>query len=137
MQTKGTVAHYQGTELELFAEATNWKRYWSKSLAQYAVGTVIEVGAGIGSSSRYLCANARVDRCICLEPDPNFAAHLQNMVSTGILPEYCEIKCSILSALPSNVRVNAIFYIDVLNTSENDVQELALAATHLMPGGRW
>src|SRR5205809_196359 len=124
MEVRRTEINYQGTELELFADAINWKAYWSRSLSPYAVGTVIEVGAGIGSSTRYICAHTGVDRCICLEPDPNFAAHLSTMVSTGSLPSYCEITCSILSDLPSNVQANAIFYVDVLEHIENDVEEL-------------
>jgi phospholipid N-methyltransferase len=136
MEPKHTEKNYQGTELELFSDAINWKTYWSKSLRQYAAGTVIEVGAGIGSSTKYICAHSDVDRCICLEPDPNFAVHLSSLVSTGFLPNYCEIRCSVLSDLPKDVQADAIFYIDVLEHIENDVEEVAIAATHLMPGGR-
>jgi hypothetical protein len=136
MEVKRTEINYQGTELELFADALNWKTYWSKSLSRYAAGTVIEVGAGIGSSTRYICAHSGIDRCICLEPDPNFAVHLSNLVSTGSLPNYCEIRCSILADLPSNVQADAIFYVDVLEHIESDFEEVATAATHLMPGGR-
>lgn len=136
MKVKGTEINYQGTELGLFADAINWKTYWSKSLSRYATGTVIEVGAGIGSSTKYICANSRIGRCICLEPDPSFAGHLSNLVSTGSLPNYCEIICSTLSGLPSNVQADAIFYVDVLEHIENDVEEVATAAMHLLPGGR-
>src|SRR6516225_4988711 len=114
MNAGRTEINYQGAELELFADAINWKAYWSKTLKHYIAGTVIEVGAGIGGSSRYICAHSGVRRCICLEPDPNFAARLSNMVAAGLLPSYCEIRCNILSDLPSNVQANAIFYIDVL-----------------------
>jgi hypothetical protein len=136
MDVKRTEISYQGTELEVFAEALNWKAYWSNSLSQYATGTVIEVGAGIGASTKYICANSGVSRFICLEPDPNFAAHLSNMIATGSLPNYCEIICSTLSDLPLNVRANSIFYIDVLEHIERDTEEVAIAANHLMPGGR-
>jgi hypothetical protein len=136
MEAKRTEKNYQGTELELFADAINWKSYWSKSLKQYAAGTVIEVGAGIGSSTRYICANSDVDRCVCLEPDPNFAVHLSSLISTGFLPNYCEIRSGILSDIPKDVQADAIFYIDVLEHIENDVEEVAIAATHLVHGGR-
>src|SRR5258708_6686212 len=135
-EVKDTEISYQGTELELFADAVNWKTYWSKCLSQYAIGTVIEVGAGIGSSTRYICAQSGIDRCICLEPDPNFAVHLSNLVSTGRLPSYCEIRCGILSDLPSTVQADAIFYVDVLEHIDNDLEEVANAAMHLIPGGR-
>jgi len=136
MDVKRAEINYQGTELELFADAVNWKTYWSKTLQHYVAGTVIEVGAGIGGSTKYICAHPGVDHCICLEPDPNFAAHLSNMVVTGLLPNYCEIRCNILSDLPSNVQANAIFYTDVLEHIEKDEEEIAAAATHLTTGGR-
>src|SRR5262245_35821749 len=97
MDIRRTEINYRGTELQLFADATNWKTYWSKTLMRFAVGTLIEVGAGIGGSTEYICRHPGVDRCICLEPDPNFAAHLSDMVATGLLPSYCEIRCNILS----------------------------------------
>ena len=136
MEAKSTKINYQGTELPTFADAINWKTYWSKSLSRYATGTVIEVGAGIGSSTRYICSHFGIDRCICIEPDPSLAAQLSKLVSAGSLPNYCEIKCGILSDLGLNVKANAIFYIDVLEHIENDMEEVATAATHLMPGGR-
>jgi hypothetical protein len=136
MNAKRTEINYPGTELKLFADANNWKTYWSKSLSQYAAGTVIEVGAGIGSSTRYICAHSGIDRCICLEPDPHFAVQLSNMVSIGSLPSYCELRCGILSDLPSNIQADAIFYIDVLEHIENDVEEVATAASYLVVGGR-
>src|SRR6476660_6242279 len=110
MHRRDTEITYQGTELQLFAEANNWKAYWSSKLAPYAVGTVIEVGAGIGSSTTYLCREPHVCRWLCLEPDPNYAQHLAGMLQTGLLPPYCEISCCILSDLSCNVLADTIFY---------------------------
>jgi hypothetical protein len=135
MGGRRTEKNYQGTELELFAHAINWKTYWSQILKHHAVGTVIEVGAGIGGSTNYI-AHCGVGRYICVEPDPSLAAHLSTMVATGSLPNYCEIRCNLLSELPSDVQANAIFYIDVLEHIENDTEEIAIAAAHLMAGGR-
>ena len=45
---------YVGSELELFSEARNWKAYFSRVLAPYVRGQVLEVGGGIGSNTPYL-----------------------------------------------------------------------------------
>ena len=46
--------HYVGTELTLFAAATNWKAYVGRLLGRYIAGRVLEVGAGIGGNHRPL-----------------------------------------------------------------------------------
>ena len=46
---------YQGSELDLFQHAVNWKRYYAGRLQPYITGDVLEVGAGIGATSRFLC----------------------------------------------------------------------------------
>jgi hypothetical protein len=46
---------YQGSELDLFRHAVNWKRYYASRLQPYIKGDVLEVGAGIGATSRFLC----------------------------------------------------------------------------------
>ena len=38
---------YEGTELELFQAAANWKAYWSDKVAPYVRGAALEVGAGL------------------------------------------------------------------------------------------
>jgi len=37
---------YTGQELELFALATNWKRYVKAQIGKYLIGDVLEIGAG-------------------------------------------------------------------------------------------
>ena len=49
---------YAGGELMLFAQAQNWKRYWSSALRNYLQGDVLEAGAGIGANTVLL----RTDR---------------------------------------------------------------------------
>ena len=41
---------YIGQELEIFAQAVNWKRYFARYIAPYIRGDVLEVGAGIGAN---------------------------------------------------------------------------------------
>ena len=46
---------YVGTELDVFALAENWKRYYGSFLAPFLSGDVLEVGAGLGATTRALC----------------------------------------------------------------------------------
>ena len=59
---------YQGDELDAFAEAENWKRYWSGKLRPLIGDAVIEVGAGLGGSTRYLCEGAHSSWLCNLSP---------------------------------------------------------------------
>jgi SAM-dependent methyltransferase len=126
---------YQGSELELFEKAANWKRYWSSKVRPYIAGNVIEVGAGLGTSTEYLCERLEA-RWICLDPDTRFASHLANRISAGELPACCQARCGVLADLDPNDRVDTILYIDVLEHIDGDEAEMHLAATFLNPGGR-
>lgn len=126
---------YQGDELDAFAEAENWKRYWSAKLRPLIGDSVIEVGAGLGGSTRYLCTGAQ-SSWLCLDPDPTHAARLGQLVASGELPACCSASCGILADLPADLRADTILYVDVLEHIERDREELRLAAAHLKPGGR-
>ena len=126
---------YQGMELELFAEATKWKEYWANKLQPYIRGNVIEVGAGLGNSTKYLYKSNRAE-WLCLDPAPNFAEHLARRISAGDLPANCEARCGILADLLPEELADTILYIDVLEHIENDEDEMKTAALHLKPDGR-
>ena len=49
------MSEYQGKELELFEYAENWKRYFASHMKPYLKGSVLEVGAGIGGTTKVLC----------------------------------------------------------------------------------
>src|SRR6266566_1942810 len=70
---------YGGEELCLFAAAVNWKRYIRSVVQPYVVGDVLEVGAGIGGTTRVFC-DGRQRSWTCLEPDPELAATLERNV---------------------------------------------------------
>ena len=60
---------YKGCELELFEKAENWKAYYQSLIRDYLGQEVLEVGAGIGATTRALCGDKQ-SRWLCLEPDP-------------------------------------------------------------------
>jgi SAM-dependent methyltransferase len=125
---------YMGTELEVFAKATNWKNYVSKKLRPYITGSVIEVGAGLGSSTKYLCDRTHV-RWLCLDPDANHSSHLKSLIAAGKLPPCCEARCGVLADLDRSDVADTILYVDVLEHIQDDEAEMLIAAAHLAPGG--
>jgi SAM-dependent methyltransferase len=127
--------HYVGSELDLFAAATNWKAYWAHKIQPYIAGDVLEVGAGIGSNTALLSPGAN-GRWVCLEPDPNLTAQLiENLKQPNGVSRF-ECICGTLASLPDSDRFDTIVYIDVLEHIEDDAAELTRAATRLRPGGR-
>jgi hypothetical protein len=45
---------YPGLELKLFTMAYNWKAYIKREIGQYIKGHILEVGAGIGETTKAL-----------------------------------------------------------------------------------
>jgi SAM-dependent methyltransferase len=124
---------YVGSELDLFAAAGNWKMYWSRQIQLFLTGDILEVGAGIGSNTRFLdCGGA--GRWVCLEPDPELAGQLAASLGGMESGRAHETDCGTLESL-SGQQFDTIVYIDVLEHIENDGEELNRAASHLRPGG--
>ena len=132
-----SVNQYVGEELDLFAHADNWKRYWSGQVAQFLGRSVLEVGAGIGASTTVFStfAEAAAKSWLCLEPDPNLAKRIAEKIASGELPDYCTVSIGTVSEIAPEARFDSILYIDVLEHIENDREELALSAKLLHPGG--
>jgi SAM-dependent methyltransferase len=126
---------YIGSELELFSKADNWKAYYAKFLRRHLVGDVLEVGAGIGATTKALCDGSQ-KRWVCLEPDPAMSATLLTKLSGRELPACCEAVTGAITDLALEELFDAIVYIDVLEHIEADGDELMKAAGHLRPGGR-
>jgi SAM-dependent methyltransferase len=126
---------YVGDELELFQRATNWKRYYGGHLAPHVSGDVLEVGAGIGGTSRFLCRSDQMS-WTCLEPDTRLAARLGAAFEATPLPVRSRVVCGTIADLPQEECFDTILYIDVLEHIENEHAELTQAAHHLRPQGR-
>ncbi len=124
---------YVGNELELFKEATNWKRYWADNISPFVTGSVLEVGAGLGASTRALCTGKQAS-WTALEPDASMAAQLADDMAADPLPVPVEVICGTLNAVLGR-KFSCVLYIDVLEHVEDDKQELLMAAKVLAPGG--
>jgi ubiquinone/menaquinone biosynthesis C-methylase UbiE len=122
---------YDGSELNVFSNAKNWKRYISKHLRRYVNGDVLEVGSGLGSVTGVLCERAR--RWMCLEPDPDLLAHARSTHCDQLVN--CEFVVGTLETMRPEEVFDAILYIDVLEHIEDDRLELIRASRHVRRGG--
>jgi cyclopropane fatty-acyl-phospholipid synthase-like methyltransferase len=125
---------YVGSELDLFAAATNWKNYFRSHITPYLGATVLEVGAGFGGTTRVLF-NEQCKRWVSLEPDPTLFGRLTEGVTSGDLPACCEPVLGTITELSPQETFDSILYIDVLEHIKDDKEEVSRAAAHLRSGG--
>lgn len=128
------MSRYVGNELELFATAMNWKAYLSRQVRPFLGRDVLEVGAGIGGTTRLLCGPG-AGRWVCLEPDPALAASIARDRDSGTLPARCEVVVGTIAASRRLAPFDTLLYIDVLEHIEDDAGEVRDAADLLATGG--
>lgn len=126
---------YQGSELDLFENATRWKSYYGRILTPHVKGDVLEVGAGIGGTTSFLLSN-RVTSWTCLEPDPALLQRLQEKIDHEKLPVVCQPITGTLDTIAKDQAYDSIVYIDVLEHIESDATEVEKASERLNPGGK-
>ena len=127
---------YQGGELESFAHAKRWKGYVRAALHPYLAGDVLELGAGIGETTRALRPGSRARSWTCVEPDPAMAEVVRKAAAAGELGEAVTVRCGTITDVPDSLAFDAALYVDVLEHIEHDRGEVAAAAALLRPGGR-
>jgi len=125
---------YPGTELELFAEARNWKRYWRDLIAPYLHGSVLEVGAGIGANTAVLVPR-HMGAWTCLEPDTALLEQARRRLTAAGIADRCVLESGTVRTLAPTETFESILYLDVLEHIADDRLELADAARHLTGGG--
>jgi hypothetical protein len=125
--------HYIGTELELFSEAKNWKKYIRSLLSRYIKGHVLEVGAGIGSHTKAISYYSYKD-WLCLEPDLHLFQDLVLTIEEQSLSD-CHAYQGTLKDLDPDDKFDSILYLDVLEHIKEDRQELLIASSHLQVDG--
>ena len=126
---------YVGSELDLFADVVNWKAYWSSRVRPFIAGDVLEVGAGIGSNTRFLDAGGN-GQWVCLEPDAQLVGQMSANLDQIKSPRPYEPVAGTIKSLEPSQRFDTVIYIDVLEHIENDREELESAASILRAGGR-
>jgi SAM-dependent methyltransferase len=130
-----TQSTYIGNELELFEKAENWKSYYGSFLKPYLKGKVLEAGAGLGGTTKHLCDGTQQE-WLCLEPDPELAQQISELISSHKLPDCCRLQIGTLEDISDTDLYDAIIYIDVIEHIEDDAAELRRAYNHLKPGGK-
>jgi SAM-dependent methyltransferase len=124
---------YPGQELDLFAAATRWKSYVRRQVTPYIGRQVLEVGSGIGGTTRHLNTGT-ADRWVCLEPDPALAERARGSIESGELPANCEAWVGTVETA-REAAFDTVLYMDVLEHIEGDRAEMERAAGRLEPGG--
>lgn len=130
-----TTASYIGDELSLFEKAVNWKQYWSSFVTPVLGNNVLEVGAGLGGTTRQLCKADFNGQWTCLEPDIELLNQLNAQQANGTIPAICRTQLGITNDLPETNAYSSLLYIDVIEHIEDDGAELQRAAKLLRPGG--
>jgi SAM-dependent methyltransferase len=123
---------YIGSELDLFALAVNWKRYWTGHIQPFLRGRILEIGAGIGSNTLALADSSQ--DWTCLEPDAELADRLRRRLAGAGLS--FRVVNGTTADIPSEDRFDCALYIDVLEHIPDDRAELRRVSAFLRPGGR-
>jgi SAM-dependent methyltransferase len=127
--------NYVGSELFIFKNALNWKKYWASMLFPHISGDILEVGAGIGAniSSIY---NTKVKSWSAVEPDKSLLDEFERQIEI----EKLAININLINGTARDVKegnyFDVILYIDVLEHIENDSAEINEVLNLLKPGGR-
>jgi 2-polyprenyl-3-methyl-5-hydroxy-6-metoxy-1,4-benzoquinol methylase len=126
--------NYPGQELAFFQKAVNWKTYFSSLIKPFVGNNVLEVGSGIGATTRLL-NDGSAEKWTLLEPDKEMNNILQKKKETQSQFANCIIRKETIFELPSPEKFDTIIYIDVLEHIEDDEKEMQKACELLQENG--
>ena len=89
---------YVGQELAFFEKAFNWKSYFASLLKPYIGINVLEVGSGIGATTKLL-NDGSAEQWTLLEPDPELFQILKQRMSDGSQYSNCILKNQTISGI--------------------------------------
>ncbi len=125
--------HYLGIELDLFVAAHPLAPLLDGKIAPSLGRRVLEVGAGIGSSTLALW-HPGIEHWQAVEPDPYLARRLQDRVAD--LRPRVAIHRGTLASLPPQPLFDTLIYVDVLEHLQDDAERTGPRLPRLAPGGR-
>jgi len=132
--TVDTAFTYSGTELDALAGAVNYYSEIVRRFAPYLRGHVLEVGAGIGTFSRFILAQPSVVKLTAVEPAGNTIEFLRARIAED--PRARVIQGYLTGLAPRlDSPVDAFVAVNVLEHVEDDVAFLRAAYDVLQPGG--
>ncbi|MEZ5397277.1 MAG: hypothetical protein R2724_31495 [Bryobacterales bacterium] len=100
---------YVGSELELFSKAHNWKSYYGRILRPFLGKTVLEVGAGAGSTMPYLITPSQ-RLWTALEPDPELAARVEDEYRARGYAGRAKVICGTLDDAPAEALLGSALH---------------------------
>jgi len=124
---------YPGKELDVFADAVNWRGYWSSLIRPLIGEAVLEVGAGIGSATRALYVPG-VNRWLALEPDVGLASQITRTTAAAAM-DRLEVRHGTLESVRADETFDTILYVDVLEHIADDAAEAERAFGLLRKNG--
>jgi SAM-dependent methyltransferase len=125
---------YIGQELNLFSVATNWKCYVKRAIGEYLVGDVLEIGAGIGSTTAAM-HDGKAHSWVCLELDLRNATRLKRTVVASSEYKKTQVIAGSLDAIANRPSFDCILYMDVLEHIHEDRDQIDSAAEVVRGGG--
>ena len=128
-----TMRFYNSDDLDLFQFAKNWKKYFANKISNHIQGDVLEVGAGIGSNTKYLIeSNPNIKSWTCIEPEKIFIPRIrENLKNLNI---NFTVKNSTIEGISE--LFDTIIYLDVLEHIDDTKKEFIEINKRLKLGGK-
>ena len=120
--------------LQFGFQLDNWRKYMSLKLSKHISLKVLEVGSGVGSTTRNLFNN-EVKEWFSIEPNIDLYKEYVKNQNEGLIPKNVSISNCYLKDFKEN-SFNTIIYIDVLEHIKDDKKEISLATLKVSSGGK-